>query len=298
MPSNPESTNRPSARSRVSSHPFRYPRSSADLSRSHSLQDYLRTPDDRPIPIEGHDNVAWHVSAGQDYTPIVTWAKGYAPSWKDQYPVPTPGLHIFTCLNDDDEAQLMAILKSREKILCTHRNTQISIIDYELVRFGDAVPLTHNKRHADFGRGETFSQENADGFYASVLITDLEAGYEERTRLLYLFSENIVTFDYFIERGWVTVRFLAASCEGLAFGGCRRSIFNFLEEMRCYEDNPHCDIQWVIAPDDLQKSTNRERLAAENASGLHSEKIAAAAGHKGSVFKVRDFRKSPQDPFS
>ena len=249
-----------------------------------SLTDYLRTVDGRMIDYEGRDNVAWHVSGGLDFAPITTWAEGYETGWKQRSDVPAPGMHIYTCLgNDHIERPLMNILESKDKILFHERNTKISIEHFEYIKFGDIVPLFLKERHADFGRSRVFASRGADGFFAHVLLENLHTGYQERTRLLYLLGENINTLDYFVENHWVTVRYLAAECEGNAMGGCRRSIFHHLNTNGMYRDNPHFSPRFLILPARRAGTTyDGFRHCCMN-EDYHFREVGMAAGRKGAV---------------
>lgn len=267
----------------------KHPESYLTLSpnRFHSLSDYLRTPCGRQLDFTGLENVAWHVSAGQDYAPITTWAAGYQTEWKQRANIPAPSIHIFTCLSaDHDEKALLEMLKSPDRILFQKGRTRMTIKKYEFVRFGDRVPLMHRHRHCDLNRGTSFASHGADGFLADVIVEDIINGHQEVTRLLYLFSDNITTFHNFVTNKWVTVRYLAASCEGLAFGGCKHSIFQLLERQQHYPDNPHCDIKWIISPTDHANFGNNLRRNSEYAAGLSSKRLGDAAGSKGSVYEV------------
>jgi len=67
--------------------------------------------------------------------------------------------------------------------------------------------------------------------------------------LLYLLGENITTFDYYLHKGAVKIQYLTATCEGLAFGGARRSIYDYLQKQRYYAHNKMdgFDLRWLTS---------------------------------------------------
>jgi len=66
-----------------------------------------------------------------------------------------------------------------------------------------------------------------DGDWGSEGI-DKESGYVERIPMLYLLSENIATYEHFVSSCLFQVRHGPATCEGLAFGGGKRSLIDEL----------------------------------------------------------------------
>lgn len=260
-----------------------------ETSRFSSLNDYLRSTSDQVISYDGLDNVAWHVSAGLDFAPITTWAAGYLPGWKKKLNITSPSLHLFTDLcNDQHEEPLWDILQQEDpskRVLWQNWNVRMTVQRYQLVRYGDTMPFDPQRHHADFVRGKTFASVGADGFYADVLIEDIQDGYQETTRLLYLFSENINTFHHFIANRWLTVRYLAASCEGLGMGGCKRSIFDHLKEQQYYEDNCCFAVEWFIVPDFWDQRS--EEHSYEYTGFKNYVSLGAAAGGKGHVITTK-----------
>jgi hypothetical protein len=215
-----------------------------------SIDELVVGVDGQSLCIQGAESVAWHVSAGTDFSPLVNWSKGWTSRKSATADIPAPGLHVFTCLGGEYlEDALWSLLEDGNGVLYRDERTEIRFESSELVKFTNNEPVSHYQRHCSFGRGERFKNAGADGFYMTVELVCLRTGYREPCRLLYLLGENITTFDYYLHKGAVKIQYLTATCEGLAFGGARRSIYDYLQKQRYYAHNKMdgFDLRWLTS---------------------------------------------------
>lgn len=174
-------------------------------------------------------SVVWHPSAGVDFSPLVAFSRGYLESKQAFRELSPATFHVMTCLGWD-ESHLMALLESKDRILFEDHLTRIHLVDHQLVElFDDSLwrrPSKRNYHHRP--RIGLFRENHSDGFLATVELTCKRTGYRERVPVLYLLAENIATYKTFVRGGDFQVRHIKATCEGLAFGGCGRSLIDHL----------------------------------------------------------------------
>lgn len=177
------------------------------------------------------NSVAWHPSAGHDFSPLVAYSKGYLCGKEALSDLTPATLHIMTCLACCEE-ELMEILESEERVLFEDGRTHMRIVNYQMLELkNEDLWRRPSRRNFNLsGREEVFRQQKSDGFIAQVEIRCKETGYCERVPMLYLLGENIATYHTFIQSGLFKVRHIKATCEGLAFGGCSRSLIDFICE--------------------------------------------------------------------
>ena len=207
-----------------------------DICKIKSMNDMITAPDGSPIDLPDTSRVAWHVSAGMDFRSLVFFTKGYLSSHPNTQGINLPSVHIFTCLSAH-EKQLLTILESDNKELFRDKKTRICIKKYQLLRLHDAIQslLTDPYPYSDSGIDGVFTELNAHGFLAEVEIQCLQSDYRETVKLIYLFTENIKTLTSFVCMELVNVQNIIALNEGLAFGGCKKSIITHIFEPPYYD---------------------------------------------------------------
>lgn len=176
-------------------------------------------------------SVVWHPSAGFDFSPLVVFSRAYVERKETLNDLTPATLHIMTCLGFCEE-RLWECLESPEKILFEDDRTLMRIASYDLLELKNAeLWQSPSPRHYYLGERErVFRKPDSDGFVAQVEIHCKVSGYCESAPLLYLLSENIATYEHFIQSRLFQVRHIKAVCEGLAFGGCLRSLTDFIGE--------------------------------------------------------------------
>gem|GEM_PF-2119483 len=196
-----------------------------------SINDFFKEPMKNPPP--NLSSVVWHPSAGRDWRPFVFWSKGYLER-KVKFSGLTPAtLHVMTTLNCSAK-ELMEFLESDERVAWQDERTMIRLVEFEYVALRcEDLWRRPSREHYHFeGRNNecVFRQRGADGFSGVIEVIDKESGHVERIPMLYLLSENIATYEHFVSSGLFQVRHVPATCEGLGFGGCQRSLINYLVE--------------------------------------------------------------------
>ncbi len=198
------------------------------------LAEFFKTdPGDLPSDFS---SVVWHPSAGKDFTPIVAYSKGYLGGQEALADLTPATLHVMTCLGGYEEP-LMNYLKSEDRVLFEDHQTRVRIASYEMLELkNERLWSRPSRRNYNLGGRETiFSEQDSDGFIARVEILCKKTGYLEEVPVLYLLSENIATYEEFVRSGLFQVRHIKATCEGLAFGGCSRSLIDYI-----------CESQWGL----------------------------------------------------
>lgn len=194
-----------------------------------SLSDFFKVdPGNLPTDLS---SVVWHPSAGVDFSPIVAYSKGYLGTKEALADLTPATLHVMTCLGMCEE-QLMKRLQSEDRILFEDERTRMRIADYEMLALkNECLWRRPSRRNFNLnGRETLFREQESDGISARVEILCKETRYLERVPVLYLFSENIATYEEFVRSGLFKIRHVKAVCEGLAFGGCSRSLIDYLCE--------------------------------------------------------------------
>jgi hypothetical protein len=144
----------------------------------------------------------------------------------------------------------MAVLMSEQGVLYEDERTVVRIKEHQLIKIRKKRLWSgYSKRYCHFDRGETFKQVGSDGFIGLVELTDKKSGYKETTSLVYLLSENISTFELMVRNGMANVNHIVASCEGLGFGGCGRSIFDYIFNQRNFERLRGLNLETVVVPE-------------------------------------------------
>lgn len=192
-----------------------------------SLADFFKE-DPGTFPTD-FSSVVWHPSAGHDFSPLVAYARGYLEGKEALSDLTPATLHIMTCLAACEE-QLMTLLKSEERVLFEDHRTRMRIVDYQMLELrNEGLWRRPSPRHFNHsGRETLFREHSSDGFMAWVEIFCKDTGYREEVPLLYLLGENIATYKEFVRSGLFQIRHIKATCEGLAFGGCRRSLIDYI----------------------------------------------------------------------
>jgi hypothetical protein len=203
-----------------------------------SINDFFKEPLKKPP--NDFSSVVWHPSAGMDWRPFVFWSKGYLER-KANFSGLTPAtLHVMTTMGVYEE-QLMEFLESDDRIAWQDDRTMIRLVEFEYVALvNEDLWRRPSRRHYNLRRRDNedvFRQRGADGFSGLIEIVDKESGYVERIPMLYLLSENIATYEHFVSSGFFRVRHVPAICEGLAFGGCGRSLIDYLAQTGLGVDN-------------------------------------------------------------
>lgn len=193
------------------------------------LDDFFKEPLKRPPG--DFSSVVWHPSAGMDWSPFVFWSKGYLTTRRSFSNLTPASLHVMTTMGCYED-KLMEFLESADNIAWQDDRTIIRLTEYEFVSLRrEDLWQKPSRRHFGGGaRGEkdVFRQKEADGFSGVVEVVDKECGKVERIPMLYLLSENIATYEHFVSSGLFRVRHIKAACEGLAMGGCGRSLLDYL----------------------------------------------------------------------
>lgn len=174
-------------------------------------------------------SVLWHPSAGVDWSAFVFYSKGYLAR-KESYQELTPAtFHVMTNLGGYAD-ELMAILESEDRQCFNDGRTRLRIAEFEHVQLKDQDLWRRASRGNYYGRkrDDVFLERGSDGILAVMEMTCLETGYVERVPFLYLWVENHNGYEYLMRSGLFTVRHVKAVCEGLAFGGCRRTLLDTL----------------------------------------------------------------------
>lgn len=176
-------------------------------------------PDHRPT-------VCWTVSAGVDTRPLVFFSEPWLHSLEMQMGlehVPRPDFFVHTCLPgcgvSIDSMQRHAFL-DRASIVHTKRFSWLSL----QACFGRQII---SEEHYAFLR-DLGDMPHVRAARVDVMITSLTMPFRGRSTILYLEMENIHAFDSLMSQGWFDVTHLVATREGLAFGGCRKSIVDHL----------------------------------------------------------------------
>lgn len=193
------------------------------------LNQFLVSPAGAPLPQNSLPDlscVAWHASAGTDLRPLVIYSDGYLSNLAEEVGITRPKAHVFTCMGGGAEEKWLRLLKSDGGVIYDDGRTRIRVKNYQFLRMLEPYRrlLVKGRPFCDMDREDHFAAMNADGFTAEIEILDPRSGYKENTSLLYLFSENIKTYVFMVSRSLVRTSHLYIPCEGLAMGGCRKSI--------------------------------------------------------------------------
>jgi hypothetical protein len=131
----------------------------------------------------------------------------------------------------------MNYLKSEDRVLFEDHQTRVRIVNFQMLELKNEYLWSRpSRRNYHLGGRETiFSEQDSDGFIARVEILCKKTGHLEEVPVLYLLSENIATYEEFVRSGLFQVRHIKATCEGLAFGGCSRSLIDYI-----------CESQWGL----------------------------------------------------
>lgn len=177
-----------------------------------------------PLPTD-FQSVVWHPSAGSDFSPLIVYSRGYLKRKNALTDLTPATLHVMTCMGYCEEP-LLECLDDESKILFEDARTRIEITEYQMLELKiEKLWKSPSPQHFNLSERENlFRERKADGFIAQVKMTSKESGYQESVPLLYLFSENIATYRHFVATGLFKVRHIKAFCEGLACGGCSRSL--------------------------------------------------------------------------
>jgi hypothetical protein len=176
--------------------------------------------------------VCWTVSAGHDMRPLVFFSEPMRRELAEvtglpPQELPRPDLFLHTSLAMDLGKDGLHDLRVGQ-VVHEDRGTRITVVGCEPLhldreRIHYAVDSSRVRYSSD-----PLARHEYDAALLQLRLTCLQTGYEEIAQVLYLAMENLNAFDAYLSHGGLDVRYLVATREGLAMGGCGRSILDYL----------------------------------------------------------------------
>jgi len=195
----------------------------------------------------------WYVSAGNDWRPLVFLSDAYRENRLKEHSIPRPDLFVYSCLGDDGLHSLNA-----GKVVFEDKRSEIKILSLHplLIDRGKVTYLIN----PDFVRGasDPLLYSKYDAALMQIEVRSLTLGTSDRFPVLYLAMENLNCFDEVMSKGFFDVQTLCATREGLAFGGCGKSILRhvYTEGRNITADfHPRFVITWSDYTDELFRTS-------------------------------------------
>ena len=194
--------------------------------------DFFNKPNAHNVP----DNAKtfYYVSAGNDFRANVFLTDFNINRLNEN--LIKPELYVYSCIGPETDKLLEKLLKG-ECIVYDDTKTSIEVTHFEILSFVDEIKsnLVINE---DFVR---YKPKNPiDAFYFEIVVkgsqlnkkTQSIDSYSETQKILYIQHENIDAFQKVILQSNLEIVYLSALREGCGFGGCKKSIIDFI-----YKDN-------------------------------------------------------------
>ncbi|HPC71446.1 MAG TPA: hypothetical protein PLB48_06555 [Treponema sp.] len=216
-----------------------------------------------------HPKVLWYASGEIDFFPLVGYSKGFR---KDLSPaiqnITSPELYIYTCLGSHVPKEIDQLFFGGDHILYQDNKSRISCSHLQKLHIDRNI----YKYHIDGRYIELFNQDPSsfdplntlgyDALYAKIKLEDLQITYSEELDFIYILGENINFFKEVVLNGFVEVLHLCTIREGCAFGGCRKSIIEYVyrDHSRVFFRNKGFRPETIISFTDFTFDIIREKL--------------------------------------
>lgn len=178
----------------------------------------------------------WTVSAGHDMRPLVFFSDPMRRELAEatglpSLDLPRPNLFLHTSLAMDRSTDGLHDLRPGQMVY-EDRGTRITVEGYEPLHLDrERIHYQVDPRRVHFA-SDPLAHHDHDAALLQLHLTCLRTGYEETAQVLYLAMENLNAFDAYLSYGGLDVRYLVATREGTAMGGCGKSILDYLYEER------------------------------------------------------------------
>ena len=192
--------------------------------------------------IKSDSTVLFSVSAGVDFRSAVFLTDHHISHLKkyNQIDYKKPDLFVFSGLGNEghemrkklSEGDILPVVLRDDGI------TKISGVRYQDLNVKSGVELNDiNPKYVDIDHVKSCVPTGAQAFIFDLLIEGLgEDAYYDKHTILYFEHENIDVFNKIIMKAEMKTDYLCALREGMASGGCGKSIIQWI-----YEDNRHND---------------------------------------------------------
>lgn len=177
-------------------------------------------------------DIFWYPSAGKDFRGNV-FLTDYHMNFERVHHGKTyskPDLFVFNCLGIARNPESEEIKQKINRGEPLYEDSLTRITGHNLKEFGirqDVVRLEVNPRYVE-KRIVNIPEPGKEAFYFEIEITGKEHHYKETQKILYLEHENIDVFRKIMLRSYFNVLYLCASREGCGFGGCKKSVIDYV----------------------------------------------------------------------
>ena len=182
-----------------------------------------------PIFENRYPKVFWYASAGRDFRPLVyvhpAFQRALAQKMQESFfSLPVPDLFVYSCLMPK------GVKFTKGEVLYQDKKTRIRcILTQPLPLNRQRVRYQIDRKKAHFGRDPRRSKR-AEAQLMLVEVKSLIGMGEALYPVLYLEMENCNCFDEILSKSAFDVQYLCFTREGLAMGGCAKSVSTHIFE--------------------------------------------------------------------
>ena len=176
--------------------------------------------------------VCWTVSAGHDMRPLVFFSDPMRRELAEAADIPPkdlprPDLFLHTSLAMDESRDGLHDLRPGQ-VVHEDRRTRVTVLAAEPLHLDrERIHYRVDPARVQLAH-DPLARHGHDAALLQLHLACLQTGYEESVQVLYLAMENLNAFDAYLSHGGLDVRYLVATREGLAMGGCGKSILDYL----------------------------------------------------------------------